>query len=116
MSHTTLDVAVFGGERRKTVARSLGAEAVKLNQFDNQPGQAGREHDESESGQEEIYTALQGSGVIRVDGEELPLRPGLYVLVSPDATRQVVAGDQGLGYLVVGAVAPGRGTENGGPT
>lgn len=104
MSHSSLDIAEFGGERRKTVARSLGAQAVRMNQFDNQPGQAGREHDERKSGQEEIYTALSGSGVIRVDGEEAPLRPGLYILVSPDATRQVVAGDEGLGYLVVGAV------------
>ena len=108
MSHASLDVVVFGDERRKTVARTLGAQAVRLNQFENQPGQAGREHDERESGQEEVYTALHGSGVVRVDGEEVPLRPGLYVLVSSDATRQVVAGDEGLGYLVVGAVPAGR--------
>ena len=99
-----LDVAGLEG-RRKPVARELGARAVKLNQFDSQPGQAGSEHDERESGQEEVYVALRGSGFIRVDGEEVPLEPGRYVLVEPEATRQVVAGPEGLSYAVVGAVS-----------
>jgi len=94
-------------ERRKLVARELGAAAIRMNQFDNQPGQESKEHDEVESGQEEIYTAVRGSGVIRVAGEEVPLVPGRYVLVPPDEVRQVVAGPEGLSYVIVGArVAP----------
>jgi quercetin dioxygenase-like cupin family protein len=90
-------------ERRKPVAATLGARAIRMNQFDNQPEQAGKEHDELQSGQEEIYVPLRGRGVLRVDGEEVTLEPGRYVLVPPEATRQVVAGPEGLGYLVVGA-------------
>ncbi len=90
-------------ERRKPVARTLGAQAIKLNQFDNQPGQAGKEHDERESGQEEIYVALRGAGMLRVDREDVALTPGRYVLVSADARRQVIAGPDGLTYAVVGA-------------
>ena len=97
------DVSSVEG-RRKLVARELGARAIKLNQFDSQPGQAGFEHDERESGQEEVYIPLRGSGVLRVEGEEVPLEPGRYVLVEPEATRQVVAGPEGLSYAVVGAV------------
>jgi quercetin dioxygenase-like cupin family protein len=97
------DVSSVEG-RRKPVARELGARAVRLNQFDSQPGQPGSEHDELESGQEEVYIPLRGSGVLRVDGEEVPLEPGRYVLVEPEATRQVVAGPDGLSYAVVGAV------------
>jgi quercetin dioxygenase-like cupin family protein len=89
--------------RRKLVARELGARAIRMNQFDSQPGQEGFEHDERESGQEEIYTALAGTGVLRVDGAEHELVPGRYVLVDAAATRQVVAGPDGLSYLVVGA-------------
>ena len=99
----TVDAADFEG-RRKLIARSVGARAIKLNQFDSQPGQAGFEHDERESGQEEIYFALRGSGLLRVDGDEVELAPGRYVLVEPEATRQVVAGRDGLSYAVVGAV------------
>jgi quercetin dioxygenase-like cupin family protein len=102
MAYTVLDASEFD-ERRKPVAATLVARALRMNQFDNQPDQAGKEHDERESGQEEIYVPLRGRGVLRVDGEEVPLEPGRYVLVSPESTRQVVAGREGLGYLVVGA-------------
>ena len=103
MSYRIFDTSAVEG-RRKLVARELDAQAVRLNQFDSQPHQAGREHDERGSGQEEVYFALRGSGVLHVDGEEVPLEPGRYVLVEPGATRQVVAGPDGLSYAVVGAV------------
>ena len=103
MAYRVLDIATIEG-RRKLVAAGLGARAIRMNQFDNEPDQAGKEHDERESGQEEIYTALRGSGVIVVDGEEIPLEPGRYVLVEPSSTRQVIAGFEGLSYLIVGAV------------
>jgi quercetin dioxygenase-like cupin family protein len=102
MAYTLLDASEFD-ERRKPVAATLGARAIRMNQFDNQPDQAGKEHDERASGQEEIYVPLRGRGVLRVDDEEVPLEPGRYVLVPPESTRQVVAGPEGLGYLVVGA-------------
>ena len=102
MTHTVFETSGVEG-RRKLVARELGARAIRLNQFDSQPNQAGFEHDERESGQEEIYLALRGDGVLRVDGAEVPLEPGRYVLVPPESTRQVVAGPDGLSYAVVGA-------------
>ena len=48
--------------------------------------------------------ALRGSGVLRVDGGEIPLEPGRYVLVGPQVVRQVVAGPAGLSHAVAGAV------------
>ena len=104
MGYRLLDVSTIEG-RRKLVASSLEAAAIRMNQFDNEPNQAGKEHDERESGQEEVYSALKGAGVIVVDGEEIPLEPGRYVLVEPGSTRQVVAGPEGLSYLIVGAKA-----------
>jgi quercetin dioxygenase-like cupin family protein len=103
MSYSVVD-ATDWDERRKPIARALGAEAIRLNRFDNQPGQAGKDHDERETGQEEIYIPVRGRGWLRVDGEEVDLEPGRFVLVSADATRQVVASDEGLSYVVVGAV------------
>jgi len=102
MGYRMLDVSTIEG-RRKLVASGLEAAAIRMNQFDNEPNQAGKEHDERESGQEEVYSALKGAGVIVVDGEEVPLEPGRYVLVEPGSTRQVVAGPEGLSYLIVGA-------------
>ena len=78
--HAIVDAASFEG-RRKLIAQELGARAIRLNRFDNQPGQEGKEHDERESGQEEIYVPVEGSGFIRVGEEEIPLEPGRFVLV-----------------------------------
>ena len=58
---------------------------------------------ERESGQEEVYIPVAGSGVIRIGDEEVPLEPGRFVLVTPDETRRVIAGDEGLSYVVVGS-------------
>ena len=102
MGYAVVDASDWD-ERRKPVASALGARAIKLNRFDSDPGQAGKEHDERESGQEEIYIAVGGSGVIIVEGEEVELRPGRFVLVDAESTRRVVAGDDGLAYVVVGA-------------
>ena len=103
MTYRIFDTAAIE-ERRKAVASELEASAIKVNQFDSQPEQAGKEHDETKSGQEEIYIPVRGSGVLHVDGDEVPLEPGRFVLVTPEATRQVVAGPDGMTYVVVGAV------------
>jgi quercetin dioxygenase-like cupin family protein len=103
VTYTVVDAASFEG-RRKLIAQELGARAIRLNRFDSQPGQEGKAHDEVASSQEEIYVPVAGSGVIRIGDQEIPLEPGRFVLVTPDETRQVVAGPEGLSYVVVGAV------------
>jgi len=62
---TVLDASSLEG-RRKPIARAMGARAVKLNRFDSQPGQEGFTHDERESGQEELYIPISGSGSLRI--------------------------------------------------
>ena len=103
MSYSLFEPQSVDG-RRKPVAASLGATAIRMNQFDSPAEFAGFEHDERERGQEEVYVALRGAGVLRVGGEEVALVPGRYVLVGAEETRQVLAGPEGLSYLVVGAV------------
>ena len=49
------------------------------------------EHDHAESGQEEVYFVVEGSGVMRVDGEEVDLRPGLSVAVVGSGTLGLLA-------------------------
>ena len=75
--HAIVDAASFEG-RRKLIAQELGARAIRLNRFDNQPGQEGKEHDERESGQEEIYVPVEGSGFIRVGERRDPARAGTF--------------------------------------
>ena len=104
MSYRIFDASEIQ-ERRKPVAAELGARAIKVNQFDSQPGQAGKEHDEVESGQEEIYVPVRGTGVLRIGDEEMRARAGP---VRARRTRGDAPGRgrraDGLSYVVVGAV------------
>jgi quercetin dioxygenase-like cupin family protein len=91
----------------RMVRHELGGTAFGLNQIDFPPGKVGGEHDEAQSGQEEIYYCLSGSGTLAIDGEEVEMRPGRYILVSPDAKRRPTAGDDGLSFICVGGVPGG---------
>jgi mannose-6-phosphate isomerase-like protein (cupin superfamily) len=101
-----LDAEGPGGMARK-VRRALGARAFGVNYFVFPANQAGREHHHAESGQEEVYFVVRGSGVMHVGGAEVELRPGRFVRVDGAVTRLPVSGPEGLEYLVVGAPLEG---------
>lgn len=86
----------------KPLRAALGVTAFGINQIELAPGLEGPEHDHSGDGQEEVYAVIRGSGHIRVDGEEQPVRAGQFVFLSPDARRQVVAGDDGIAWIGIG--------------
>ena len=78
------------------------------------------EHDESSTGQEEVYVVLEGSGALRAAGEEHRLEPGVFARVAPGVTRKLLPGADGLEVLCIGGVPGGvfqpRGwTEEGAP-
>jgi quercetin dioxygenase-like cupin family protein len=91
-----------GGAVRK-VRRALDARAFGFNYFQLPPEAEGLEHDEADSGQEEVVFVVAGSGRMRVDGEEIELKPGRFVRLDPEAVRQPVAGDGGLTFVTFGA-------------
>ena len=45
---------------------------------------------------------LEGGGHFTIDGEKVDVREGDYLKITPEATRIVVAGPEGLRYVVVG--------------
>jgi hypothetical protein len=65
------------------------------------------EHDHSESGQEEVYLPIGGSGWIEIDGERVDLDTDTLVRVGPAARRKVYSGPEGLRVLAIGG-APGQ--------
>src|ERR671939_97578 len=85
------------------VRRMLGVEAFGINWFEIAPNSEGREHNETESGQEEVNVIIRGSGVYRIDGEEVPVAAGTFLRFNPETTRQPVAGPDGLTMIAVGA-------------
>ena len=84
------------------VRRNLGVEAFGVNWFELAPGAEGFEHNESDSGQEEVNVVIRGSGVYRVDGEDVPIRVGTFCRFDPETTRQPVAGPDGMTMIAIG--------------
>jgi len=91
----------------KMVRHHLGATAFGFAQIDFPAEKVGAEHDESGSGQEEVYVTLSGGGTLEVDGETVEMKPGRYVLVPPEARRKPTAGPDGMSFLVIGGVPGG---------
>jgi uncharacterized cupin superfamily protein len=87
----------------KQIRKQLGLRAFGINQVELAPETEGREHDHTDSGQEEVYLVLRGGGVLRVDGDEAEPRPGRYVFVAAGSPRRPVAGPDGLSFVAVGA-------------
>ena len=85
------------------VRRELGVEAFGINWFELGPNVVGREHDESETGQEEVNAVIRGSGVYRIDGEDVPVRAGCILRFDPQTTRVPIAGPEGMTMLAIGA-------------
>ena len=88
--------------------RALGTTAFGINEVRLPAGAKGMRHDESETGHEEVYVVLAGSGTFTVDDEEIAIASGDYVRVDAEATRQVAAGPDGLRFVVVGAQPKGE--------
>jgi quercetin dioxygenase-like cupin family protein len=102
----TLEGEGPGGAVRK-LRRALGARAFGFNYFTLPAGVTGREHDHGATNQEEVYFVVRGSGTMRVDGEEIELRPGRFLRVDPSSTRVPVAGADGLEFVTFGAPLDG---------
>jgi hypothetical protein len=85
------------------VRRELGVEAFGINWFELPANAEGREHDESDTEQEEVNVIVRGSGVYRIEGEEVPFAAGTIFRFDPETTRQPVAGPDGFTMLAIGA-------------
>jgi hypothetical protein len=65
------------------------------------------EHDHVESGQEEVFLPIGGSGWMEIDGERVNLDRETFVRVGPEPRRKLYAGPEGLRILVIGG-CPGE--------
>jgi len=95
-------------DRRDTwipVREHLGIRAFGINAYvPRDDGTIINDHDETGSGQEELYVVLDGTATFEVDGEEIDAPAGTLVFAPPRSQRKA-SGDATV--LVVGA-APGE--------
>jgi mannose-6-phosphate isomerase-like protein (cupin superfamily) len=67
-------------------------------------------HDETESGQEELYIALSGSGAVLIENppeESVPLDADHLARIGPSVARRLQSGPEGMRVLCVGGVPGG---------
>lgn len=50
---------------------------------------------------EEVYYIVEGEGKFVIDGEDVALKAGDFVRISPDGKRQIFAGKAGLTYICI---------------
>jgi quercetin dioxygenase-like cupin family protein len=107
MAHMVIDANEIEAQHGvfRPLSEPLGVGVFKVNRLELPAGESGPEHDHTADGQEEVYAVVGGGGTLRVDGEEISLRPGQFVFCSPDARRQMIAGDGGLTWIGIGASA-----------
>src|SRR3954464_1632632 len=105
----------------RLVRPALGITAFGANVMNLPPDYETKAHDESDSGQEELYVGLGGAGAVLVgeERERLALDPewaararlasarGGAVGVGPGTSRVLASGPEGLRVLIIGGV-PGR--------
>jgi uncharacterized cupin superfamily protein len=88
----------------KLVRTGMGIRAFGVQIMDMPPGHVTKSHDEAETGQQELYVALRGSGEVVAGETRLPLDPEHLVRVDAGVDRVLAAGPEGLRVLCVGGV------------
>lgn len=85
----------------KRISDALGVSAFEVYQVELPPGQETVRHDHLADGVEDVYAILRGEGWILVDDQEIPVKPGQFIAVTVESTRQVKAGDAGLAFIAL---------------
>ena len=91
----------------KLVRAGLDITAFGANIMDLPPDYSTRSHDEADTGQQELYVALRGSGSVVIGEERHPLDADHLVRVDAGTARVLSSGREGLRVLCVGGVPGG---------
>jgi uncharacterized cupin superfamily protein len=88
----------------KLVRTGLDITAFGVQIMDLPPDYTTSAHDESDTGQQELYVALRGSGAVVAGAQRLRLDPEHLVRVDAGVDRVLTSGPEGLRVLCVGGV------------
>jgi mannose-6-phosphate isomerase-like protein (cupin superfamily) len=88
----------------KLVRDGLDIRAFGVQIMDLPPDYTTGGHDESDTGQQELYVALRGAGAVVAGERRLPLDAEHLVRVDAGVERVLTSGPEGLRVLCVGGV------------
>ena len=79
-----------GDSTWRLARKALGTSAFGFNLVEIGPGGQIPEHDETESGQVELFVVLEGDAVMRLDGEEHDAPAGTFASIEPPVSRTIL--------------------------
>jgi uncharacterized cupin superfamily protein len=85
----------------KGIGAALGVHGFGVYQVELPPGAETVAHDHTDDGAEDVYAVIEGTGVVIVDEDEVPIAPGRFIAVTPDSKRHVRAGEDGLTFIAI---------------
>jgi len=94
----------------KLVRSGLDITAFGVQIMDLPPDYETRSHDEADTGQQELYVAIRGSGAVVVGEDRVKLDPEHLVRVDAGVDRVLASDSEGLRVMIVGAT-PGKAYE-----
>jgi quercetin dioxygenase-like cupin family protein len=97
-----------GDSTWRLARRALGTSAFGFNLVEIEPGGQIPEHDESASGQVELFIVLEGEAVMRLEGEDHPAPAGTFASIEPPASRTILnRSDAPVTALLIGVKPEG---------
>jgi quercetin dioxygenase-like cupin family protein len=100
-----------GDSTWKLARKALGTASFGFNLVEIAPGGQIPEHDESGSGQDELYVILEGKAIFRIAGEDHPAPAGTFASIEPPVSRTILnRSDASVTAMLIG-VDPSGGYE-----
>ena len=104
-----VEAIFYGSFKRAGAALEVASFGMNVVDFPPDSGEGVYpDHDHADVGEEEVYLAWRGSGVLTIEGEqEVTLDQNTIVRVGPETKRKVRSGPDGMRMIVLGGV-PGE--------
>jgi tetratricopeptide (TPR) repeat protein len=99
------DIPKIGRGNHSPIRAHLGIQAFGINAWSGDPGeQVINDHNEADSGHQELYFVLSGRATFTVEGDQIDAPAGTFVYpADPAVQRQAVAAEPGTTVLALGA-------------
>ncbi len=107
--HDEFETMEGSGDSTWRLARkALGTSAFGFNLVEIGPGGQIPEHDETGSGQVELFIVLEGNAVMRLNGEDHEAPAGTFVSIEPPTSRTILnRSDAPVTALLIGVCPEG---------